>query len=333
MFMRSGVIEMPVMKYNEALNRALREEMKKDPDLILIGEDIGKNWQGAFKVTQGLQEEFGTERVRDAPISESAIVGCAIGASLCGMRVVAEIMFGDLCALAMDQICNQAAKQYYMFGGKGNVPIVVRLPFGSGGSYSTHHSQSLEAWFIHIPGLKVIQPSTPRDAYGLMKSAIRDPNPVISCEHKFLYNTTGEVPEEEFTIPIGKADLKKEGSDVTVIATSIMVLRALEAADELEKQGISVEVLDPRTIAPFDKDMIVNSVKKTGRAVIVHEACNTGGISGELTKIIMDGAFDYLDAPVITVAGKDIPVPFNPEMEKWFIPNKERIIEGLTRII
>ncbi|NVM02310.1 MAG: alpha-ketoacid dehydrogenase subunit beta [Candidatus Helarchaeota archaeon] len=324
---------MVVMKYNEALNRALREEMKRDPDLVLIGEDIGKNWQGAFKVTKGLQEEFGPERVRDTPISESAIVGCAVGAALSGMRVVAEIMFGDLSALAMDQICNQAAKQFYMFGGKGSVPIVVRLPFGSGGSYATHHSQSLEAWFIHIPGLKVIQPSTPYDAYGLMKSAIRDPNPVISCEHKFLYNTTGEVPEEEFTIPIGKADIKREGSDITVIATSIMVLRALEAATELEKHGISVEVLDPRTISPFDKEMIVNSIKKTGKAVIVHEACRTGGISGEITKIIMEGAFDYLDAPVKTVAGQDVPIPFNPEMEKWIIPNKERIIEGIKTII
>ncbi|MHA1300626.1 MAG: alpha-ketoacid dehydrogenase subunit beta [Candidatus Helarchaeota archaeon] len=324
---------MPEMKYNEALNRALREEMKRDPDLILIGEDIGKNWQGAFKVTKGLQEEFGEERVRDTPISESAIIGCAVGAALSGMKVVAEIMFGDLSALAMDQICNQAAKQFYMFGGKGPVPIVIRLPFGSGGSYATHHSQSLEAWFIHIPGLKVIQPSTPHDAYGLMKSAIRDPNPVICCEHKFLYNTTGNVPEEEFTIPIGKADIKKEGSDVTVIATSIMVLRALEAAAELEQQGISVEVLDPRTISPFDKDMIIDSVKKTGRAVIVHEACNTGGISGEITKIIMNGAFDWLDAPVITIAGKDVPIPFNPEMEKWVVPNKERIIEGINKIL
>ncbi|MFX0137968.1 MAG: alpha-ketoacid dehydrogenase subunit beta [Candidatus Hodarchaeota archaeon] len=324
---------MVVMKYNEALNRALREEMINDPDLVLIGEDIGKNWQGAFKVTKGLQEEFGPERVRDTPISESAIVGCAVGAALSGMKVVAEIMFGDLSALAMDQICNQAAKQFYMFGGKGSVPIVVRLPFGSGGSYATHHSQSLEAWFIHIPGLKVIQPSTPYDAYGLMKSAIRDPNPVISCEHKFLYNTTGEVPEKEFTIPIGEADIKKEGSDITVIATSIMVLRALEAAAELEKHGISVEVLDLRTISPFDKGMIVNSVKKTGRAVIVHEACNTGGISGEITKIIMEGAFDYLDAPVVTVAGQDVPIPFNPEMEKWIVPNKERIINGIKTII
>ncbi len=324
---------MVVMKYNEALNRALREEMIKDPDLVLIGEDIGKNWQGAFKVTQGLQEEFGPERVRDTPISESAIIGCAVGAALSGMKVVAEIMFGDLSALAMDQICNQAAKQFYMFGGKGSVPIVVRLPFGSGGSYATHHSQSLEAWFIHIPGLKVIQPSTPHDAYGLMKSAIKDPNPVISCEHKFLYNTTGEVPEEEFTIPIGKAEIKREGSDITVIATSIMVLHALEAANELQKSGISVEVLDPRTISPFDKEMIVNSIKKTGRAVIVHEACRTGGISGEITKIIMEGAFDYLDAPVKTVAGQDVPIPFNPEMEKWIIPNKEKIIEGIKTII
>lgn len=326
------VSEMPEMKYNEALNRALREEMIRDPNLVIIGEDIGKNWQGAFKVTKGLQEEFG-ERVRDTPISENAIVGCAVGAAISGMRVVAEIMFGDLCALAMDQICNQAAKQHYMFGGKMAVPIVIRLPFGSGGSYATHHSQSLEAWFVHVPGLKVIQPSTPYDAYGLLKTAIRDPNPIIFCEHKFLYNTTGEVPEEEYTIPIGVADIKKEGSDITLIATSIMVLRALEAAAELEQQGISVEVLDPRTISPFDKEMIVDSVKKTGRVVIVHEACNTGGISGEITKIIVEGAFDYLDAPVVTVAGQDVPIPFNPQMEKWIVPNKERIIAGIKEII
>ncbi|MHA1784708.1 MAG: alpha-ketoacid dehydrogenase subunit beta [Candidatus Helarchaeota archaeon] len=323
---------MVIMKYNEALNRALREEMR-DSNLILMGEDIGKAWQGAFKVTKGLQEEFGPERVRDTPISEGAIVGAAIGASITGMKVVVEIMFGDLVTLAMDQVVNQAAKARYMFGGKISVPIVVRLPFGSGGQYATHHSQSLEAWFIHIPGLRVVQPSTPYDAYGLMKTAINWPDPVIFCEHKFLYRTEGEVPETEFTIPLGKGDIKREGDDITIIATSIMVLRALEAAEDLAKQGISVEVLDPRTISPLDIDLISTSVKKTGRVLIVHEACKTGGISGEISKLIIEEAFDYLDAPIKTVAGFDVPIPFHPEMEKWVVPNKERIIQGVKEII
>ena len=321
------------MMYNEALNRALREEMIKDPNLILMGEDIGSAWQGAFKVTKGLQEEFGKERVRDTPISEGAIIGAAIGASMTGMKVVAEIMFGDSVTLAMDQVVNQAAKARYMFGGKISVPIVVRLPFGSGGQYATHHSQSLEAWFIHIPGLRVIQPSTPYDAYGLMKTAINWPDPVICCEHKFLYRIEGEVPEEEYAIPFGKGDIKREGEDITIIATSIMVLRALEAAEELSKHGISAEVLDPRTISPLDEELIAESVKKTGRVLIVHEACNRGGISGEISKVIIENAFDYLDAPIKTVAGYDVPIPFHPEMEKWVIPNKDKIIQGVNEII
>ncbi|NHI91104.1 MAG: alpha-ketoacid dehydrogenase subunit beta [Candidatus Lokiarchaeota archaeon] len=324
---------MVLMMYNEALNRALREEMLKDSDLILMGEDIGSAWQGAFKVTKGLQEEFGKDRVRDTPISEGAIIGAAIGASITGMKVVAEIMFGDLVTLAMDQVVNQAAKARYMFGGKISVPIVIRLPFGSGGQYATHHSQSLEAWFIHIPGLRVIQPSTPYDAYGLMKTAINWPDPVICCEHKFLYRTEGEVPEEEFSIPLGKGDIKREGDDVTIIATSIMVLRALEAAEELSKIGISAEVLDPRTISPLDDELIAESIRKTGKAVIVHEACNRGGISGEISKVIIENTFDYLDAPIKTVAGYDVPIPFHPEMEKWVIPNKEKIIQGVKEII
>jgi len=324
---------MVVMKYNEALNRALREEMLKDPDLILLGEDIGHQWQGAFKVTKGLEEEFGPDRVRNTPISEGAIIGAGIGASITGMKVVAEIMFGDLVTLAMDQVVNQAAKARYMFGGKISVPLVIRLPFGSGGQYATHHSQSLEAWFIHIPGLRVVQPSTPHDAYGLMKTAINWPDPVIFCEHKFLYRTEGEVPEEEYSIPFGEADIKREGEDITIIATSIMVLRALEAAEELSKQGISVEIVDPRTISPLDIDTIAESVRKTGRVVIVHEACNRGGISGEITKLIVENAFDYLDAPVKTVAGYDVPIPFNPNQEKWVVPDKNNIIQGVKEII
>ncbi|HUY01175.1 MAG TPA: alpha-ketoacid dehydrogenase subunit beta [Candidatus Deferrimicrobium sp.] len=321
------------IKYVEALNEALREEMIRDPDLVLIGEDIGKAWQGAFKVTKGLQEEFGSERVRDTPISEAAIVGCAVGASLTGLRVVAEIMFGDLLSLAMDQIYNQAAKIHYMFGGQASVPIVVRTNFGAAGNYGAHHSQSLEAWFAHVPGLIVIQPSTPYDAKGLLKSAIRDPNPVMFFEHKFLYNTSGEVPEAEYLVPIGEADVKREGNDVTIIATSLMVLKALRASEDLAKEGISVEVLDPRTIRPLDRKAIGNSVKKTGRVVIVHEACATGGVSGEITKVIIEEAFDYLDAPPVTVAGADTPIPVEPRMEQFVVPNEARIIEAVKKII
>ncbi len=321
------------IKYVEALNEALREELIRDPDLVLIGEDIGKAWQGAFKVTKGLQEEFGPERVRDTPISEAAIVGCAVGASLTGMRVVAEIMFGDLLTLAMDQICNQAAKIYYMFGGQASVPIVVRTNFGAAGNYGAHHSQSLEAWFVHVPGLIVIQPSTPYDAKGLLKSAIRDPNPVMFFEHKYLYKTSGPVPEEEYLVPIGVADVKREGSDVTIIATSLMVLKALKAAEELAKEGISAEVVDPRTLRPLDRKTLADSVKKTGRVVIVHEANKTGGLCGEFTRVIIEDAFDYLDAPPISVAGLDTPIPVEPRMEQYVIPNEARIIESVKKII
>lgn len=321
------------LKYVEALNEALREEMIRDPDLILIGEDIGKAWQGAFKVTKGLQEEFGEERVRDTPISEAAIVGCAVGASLTGMRVVAEIMFGDLLTLAMDQICNQAAKIHYMFGGQASVPIVVRTNFGAAGNYGSHHSQSLEAWFVHVPGLIVIQPSTPYDAKGLLKSAIRDPNPVMFFEHKFLYRTGGPVPEEEYLVPIGVADVKREGADVTILATSLMVLKALKAAEELAKEGVSAEVIDPRTLRPLDRDTIVKSVKKTGRVVIVHEANKTGGLCGEFTRVIVEDAFDYLDAPPISIAGLDVPIPVEPVMEQYVIPNESRIIEAVKNVL
>ena len=321
------------IKYVEALNEALREELIRDPDLVLLGEDIGKAWQGAFKVTKGLQEEFGDERVRDTPISEAAIVGCAIGASLTGMRAVAEVMFGDLLTLAMDQICNQAAKIHYMFGGQASVPIVVRTNYGAAGNYGAHHSQSLEAWFIHVPGLIVIQPSTPYDAKGLLKSAIRDPNPVMFFEHKYLYKTSGPVPEEEYLVPIGVADIKREGDDVTILATSLMVLKALNAANELAKEGISAEVLDPRTLRPLDRKTIAKSVKKTGRVVIVHESNKTGGPCGEFTRVIVEDAFDYLDAPPISVAGLDTPIPVEPQMEQYVVPNEARIIETIKKIV
>ncbi|MBU7018309.1 MAG: alpha-ketoacid dehydrogenase subunit beta [Theionarchaea archaeon] len=315
----------------DALNEALREEMRRDDNVILLGEDIGKFWQGAFKVTRGLEEEFGPERVRDTPISENATIGCAVGAAMTGLRPVAEIMFGDLVALAMDQICNQAAKLRYMSGGQVKVPIVVRTPFGAGGSYASHHSQSLEAWFIHVPGLKVVQPSNAYDAKGLLKSAIRDDNPVVFCEHKFVYGLKGKIPEEEYTIPLGKARVMREGDDITVIATSLMVPRALKAAEEL-KNEISCEVIDPRTLRPLDGETLCRSAKKTGKVLIVHESCDTGGISGEITKTLVRGAFYYLDNLKI-LAGKDAPIPFAPVMEKWVAPDEERIKNAVKEIV
>jgi len=316
----------------EALNEALREEMRRDENVILLGEDIGRYWQGAFKVTRGLEEEFGPERVRDTPISENAIIGCAVGAAMTGLRPVAEIMFGDLVALAMDQICNQAAKLRYMSGGQVKVPIVVRTPFGAGGSYASHHSQSLEAWFVHVPGLKVVQPSNAYDAKGLLKSAIRDDNPVVFCEHKFVYGLKGIIPEEDYAVPLGKARVMRKGTDITVIATSLMVTRALNAASELEDEGISCEIIDPRTLRPLDEETLCNSAKKTGKVLIVHEACDTGGVSGEITKALVRGAFYHLDTLQI-LAGKDAPIPFAPVMEKWVAPDEERIKKTVKEIV
>ena len=282
------MMTMRELKYVEALNEALREEMERDPDIILMGEDIGKEWKGAFKVTKGLEEIFGADRVRNTPISENSFIGCAVGAAMTGLKPITEIMFGDLILLALDQIINQAAKLRYMSGGQAEVPIVVRTPFGSGGSYASHHSQSLEALFTHIPGLKVVQPSMPYDGKGLLKTAIRSIDPIIFLEHKFLYQKSGPVPEEEYTIPLGEADIKREGDDITIIATSMMVWHSLEAVKELEKQNISAEVIDPRTLVPLDTNTIIESVKKTGRVLIVHEAVSKGGISGEITKVIID---------------------------------------------
>ena len=316
----------------DALNEALREEMRRDEDVILLGEDIGKFWQGAFKVTKGLEEEFGPERVRDTPISENAIIGCAVGAAMTGLRPVAEIMFGDLVALAMDQLCNQAAKLRYMSGGQVKVPLVVRTPFGAGGSYASHHSQSLEAWFVHVPGLKVVQPSNAYDAKGLLKSAIRDDNPVVFCEHKFIYGLKEDIPEEEYTVPLGKARIARKGDDITVIATSLMVTRALKAAEELEEEGIFCEVVDPRTLRPLDEETLCASAKKTGKVLIVHEACDTGGVSGEITKALVRGAFYYLDC-IKVLAGKDAPIPFAPVMEKWIAPDEERIMKTVKEIV
>jgi len=319
--------------YREALREALREEMRRDPTVFVLGEDVGKYWGGAFKVTDGLAEEFGDERVRDTPISESAIIGTAVGAAITGMRPVAEIMFGDLTALAMDQIANQAAKIRYMFGGQAKCPLVIRTPFGAGVNIASHHSQSLEAWFMHVPGLYVAVPSTPYDAKGLLKAAIRGDNPVFFCEHKLLYPIQGEVPEEDYTISFGRADVKREGSDATIIATLYMVHNALNAADELAKEGVSVEVVDPRTLTPLDKKTIVESVKKTGRLIIVTEDCKTAGVSAEIAALVAEEAIDYLDAPIKRVAEPDTPIPFSSTLEQYVIPNEKAIIKAIKEII
>jgi pyruvate/2-oxoglutarate/acetoin dehydrogenase E1 component len=317
----------------DALREALREEMQRDKNVFLLGEDIGRYWGGAFGVTKGLAEEFGDERVRDTPISESAIVGVAVGAAITGMRPVAEIMFGDLVALAMDQVCNQAAKIRYMFGGQASAPLVVRTPFGAGVNIASHHSQSLEAWFMHTPGLFVAVPSTPYDARGLLKTAIRGSNPVFFVEHKLLYPLKGMIPEEDYTLPFGVADVKREGSDVTIFATLIMVHKALAAAEKLNKEGISVEVIDPRTLTPLDKAAIVKSVKKTGRIVIVTEDCKTAGVSAEIAAVVAEEAVDYLDAPIKRVAEPDTPIPFSPPLEQFVIPDEKGIIRAVKEIV
>jgi pyruvate dehydrogenase E1 component beta subunit len=301
--------------------------------VFLLGEDIGRYWGGAFGVTKGLAEEFGDERVRDTPISESAIIGVGVGAAITGMRPVAEIMFGDLSALAMDQICNQAAKIRYMFGGQAKAPLVIRTPFGAGVNIASHHSQSLEAWFMHTPGLYVAVPSTPYDAKGLLKTAIRGNNPVFFVEHKLLYPVKGMIPEEDYTVPFGVADVKREGTDVTIVATLYMVHKALAATEKLKKEGVSAEVVDPRTLSPLDRQTIVKSVKKTGRIVIVTEDCKTAGVSAEIAAVVAEQALDYLDAPIKRVAEPDTPVPFSPPLEQFVIPSEESIIRAVKEAV
>ena len=319
--------------YAEAIREALRQEMRRDKRVFLLGEDLGV-YGGAFGVTYGLLEEFGEERVRDTPISEAAIAGAAIGAALTGMRPVAEIMFMDFITIAMEELVNQGAKLRFMFGGKAKVPMVLRTAAGAGTGAAAQHSQSLEAWLVHVPGLKVVMPSTPYDAKGLLLASIRDDNPVIFVEHKLLYKTKGPVPEEDYTIPLGVADIKREGKDVTIIATSLMVLRALQAAEELAKEGIEAEVVDPRTLKPFDAETVNRSVMKTGRALIVHEAPLTGGVGAEIAARIAEGpAFDYLDAPIKRLAGLDIPIPYNRNLEYHTVPQVENIIEAIKELI
>jgi len=322
---------MSEMMYREALNRALFEEMRREPTVFIMGENIGQRG-GSYKVTEGLIKEFGPERVLDTPLAEATFTGAAVGAALAGTRPIVEILFVDFTTLPMDQIVNQAAKYAFMSGGQGRVPMVLRTQGGAGNGLAAQHSQSLEALFYHIPGLKVVMPSSPYDAYGLMVSAIRDDDPTIFIEHKLLYMTKGEVPQEPFVVPLGKADIKKEGTDVTLITYSYMTLKCLEAAALLEKEGISVEVLDLRTLKPLDEEAILQSARKTGKVIVVHEACKRGGIGGDIAAMIMEEAYDDLDGPVLRVCGKDTPIPYNLELEKVCIPNVEDIVEAVLKI-
>ena len=317
---------------NEALNEAFHQEMARDSKVFVMGEDVGLIG-GIFQVTKGLRDRFGEDRVRDTPISEATFVGAGVGAAVAGMRPVVEIQIWDFIAMTMDQVVNQAAKFRYMLGGTPTVPLVIRGPQGGGIRLAAQHSQSLEAWFTHVPGLVVIAPSTPYDAKGLLTAAIRDDNPVIFLEHKALYPLKGEVPEEPYAIPIGKADVKRAGRDVTVVATQAMVSRALQAAGDLEKEGISVEVIDPRTLAPLDETTILESVAKTHRLVIAHEAVKRGGFGAEVAAMVSEKALDELDAPIARIAARTVPMPYNDNLERATIPTKEDIVAAIRSLI
>ena len=333
--LRPSGAEPRALTYAAALNEALRGEMTRDPSVFLLGEDIAR-WGtggGVYGVTRGLVDEFGAERVRDTPVSEEAIVGLAVGAAMLGMRPVAEIMYSDFLTLAMDPIVNQAAKMRYMFGGQASVPLVVRTNSGAPGNKAAQHSQSLEAWFLHVPGLKVVTPATPADAKGLLTAAIRDPDPVIFLEHKRLYFTKGEVPAGEHVLPIGQAAIVREGRDLTVVANQTMVLRALEAADELAAEGIELEVIDVRTISPLDTATISASVRKTGRLIVAHEANRTGGWGAEVVARVAEADFHYLDAPLTRVAAKDTPIPFSEVLENAVLPGTAELVEAARRLV
>ena len=321
---------MPVMTYLDAIRQGIWEEMERDPNVFLLGEDIGV-YGGAFKVTAGMLEKFGAERVIDTPISESAIVGAAVGAALMGMRPVAEMQFMDFISCGFDQIVNMAAKIHYRWGPA--VPIVIRGPSGAGVHGGPFHSQSNEMWFVHTPGLKVVMPATAYDAKGLIKASIRDNNPVIFYEHKFLYRRIKEeVPEEDYVVPLGKAAVRRAGTDISVITYGAMVWTALEAATELEKKGISLEVVDLRTLLPYDEDAVLASVRKCNKVILLHEDTRTGGMAGELAALIAEKAFEDLDGPIVRVTAPDTPVPFSPPLEEFFLPNAQKLIEAAHRL-
>lgn len=323
-------MSMPTLTYLDAIRQGLLEEMERDPSVMLLGEDVGV-LGGAFKVTQGMFEKFGEERVVDTPISEACIVGAAVGAALMGMRPVAEMQFMDFVSCGLDQIVNMAAKLHYRWGAK--VPIVVRGPSGAGVHGGPYHSQSNEMWFVHTPGLKVVAPSTARDAKGLIKSSIRDDNPVIFFEHKLLYRTIKEdVPEDDSLVPIGKARVVREGRDISVITYGAMVWTALEAAQILDKQGISLEIVDLRTLLPYDEQTVLESVRHCNKVILLHEDTRIGGMAGELAGFIAENAFEYLDGPIVRVTAPDTPVPFAPSLEEFFLPNSEKVLVAARKL-
>jgi len=321
-----------VINYRQALNEALHEEMELDSRVFIMGEDVGV-YGGPFQVAKGLYEKFGAQRAIDTPIAEAGFTGIGVGAAITGLRPVVEILYIDFTTLVMEQIVNQASKARYMFGGKAKVPIVLRTQGGGGRGNAAQHSQSLEMWFVHTPGLIIIQPSTPYDAKGLLKSAIRNDNPIIFIEHKLLYNTKGPVPAEEYLVPIGKADVKRKGDDVIIVAHSRMVLFALSAAEKLAKDGIDCEIVDPRTLKPLDKERILDSVKKTGKIVVVSEGARTGGFASEVAAVVQEDAYDDLDAPVLRVTTEDVPLAYAAELELEAIPKEEDIIQAVKSIV
>ena len=320
------------LTYAQAINEALRQCMKEDERVILLGEDIGV-YGGIFQVTAGLLNEFGPERVIDMPIAEAGFTGASVGAALTGMRPVVEIMFIDFTTVCMDMIINQMAKMHYMFGGRGKVPMVLRINIGAGRGAAAQHSQSFHALFMHIPGLYLAAPSTPYDAKGLMIEAIKNDNPVVFVEHKKLYIEKGDVPEESYTIPFGQAEIKREGSDVTIVATHALVLRSLNAAEEAAKEGIEVEIVDPRTLVPLDRGTILESVKKTGRLLVADEGHKTCGVAAEISAMVAEEAIYYLKAPVARVCSPDTPVPFSPPLEQAYIPDVKDLMPAIKRLM
>jgi len=320
------------LTYADALREALREEMIRDPNVILLGEEIGV-FNGVYKVTRGLLDEFGPDRVRDTPISEAAIAGAAVGLALAGMKPVAEIMYMDFLPICMDQLSTQAAKMRFMSGGQLNVPMVLRTQYSLGRQHGSQHSQFTPAWFLQVPGLKVVLPSDPSDAKGLLKSSIRDPNPVLFVESGLLYRTKGPVPDEEYTVPIGEAAVKKKGEDITIVAVSRMVNESLAAAKKLEVDGISAEVVDLRTLQPFDLETIAESVKRTARLVIASDDVKRGGIGAEISASVTENCFDYLDAPITRVACPDTPIPFSPQLEQEYMPNADRVVQAVRGVL
>ncbi len=316
--------------YREALNEALAQEMRRDDTVFIMGENIGERG-GSFKVTVDLLKEFGSHRVIDTPLAEASFTGAGVGAAITGMRPVVEILFVDFTPLIMDQIVNQAAKNRFMTGFANRVPFVLRTQQGAGNGLAAQHSQNLEAWYYHIPGLRLVMPSTPYDAKGLLKASIREDNPVIFLEHKNLYMKKGPVPEDDYVIELGKADVKRNGKDITLIAWSYMVHHTLEAAEKLAQEGIDCEVIDPRVLVPLDKETILESVRKTEKTVIVQEAVRRGGVASDISSIIMEEAFDYLDAPVNIVAGKNTPIPFNHDLETTCVPGIEDIMNAVRK--